>query len=55
MSYNVRGEPLSVNVDKLRVLKEENELPSIDDMLGMAPDITGDLTTEDYIRRLRDG
>lgn len=55
VSYNIRGEPLSVNVDNLRVLKEENYLPSIDDMLGMAPDITGGLTTEDYIRRLRDG
>ena len=55
VSYNVLGEPLSVSVDHLRVLKEEKGLPSIDDMLGMAPDITGDVTTEEYIRRLRDG
>ena len=55
VSYNVRGEPLNVNVDHLRVLKDGKVLPSIDDMLGMAPDITGELTTEEYIRRLRDG
>ena len=54
VSYNLVGEPVKVEVYRLRVLKEERELPSIADMLGMAPDITGDLSTEEYIRRLRD-
>lgn len=55
ISYNVRGEPLSIAVDHLRVLKEEKELPTIEDILGIAPDITGDLSTEDYIKGLRNG
>ena len=54
VSYNGIGEPVKVEVDRLRVLKEEKELPSIADMLGMAPDITGDLSTEEHIRQLRD-
>ena len=54
VSYNLVGEPVKVEADRLRVLKEERELPSIADMLGMAPDITGDLSTEEYIRQLRD-
>ena len=55
VSYNVKGEPLSVEVQKLRVLRSEDELPSIDDILGIAPDITGDLSTEEYIRSVRGG
>ena len=55
VSYNAAGEPVKVEVDRLRTLKKERELPSISDMLGMAPDITGDLSTEEHIRRLRDG
>ena len=55
VSKNALGEPLSVEVDHLRVLKEEHELPSVADILGLAPDITGNLTTEEYIRSLRDG
>ena len=54
VSYNERGEPISVDVHHFRPLKEENDLPSVADMLGMAPDITGNLTTEEYIRQLRD-
>ncbi len=55
VSYNAAGEPVKVEVDRLRTLKKENELPSIADMLGMAPDITGDLSIEEHIRQLRDG
>ena len=55
VSKNALGEPLSVEVDHLRVLKEEHELPSVADILGLAPDITSNLTTEEYIRSLRAG
>jgi hypothetical protein len=55
VSYNAVGEPVKVEVDRLRVLKEEKELPTIVEMLGMTPDITGDLSTEEHIRQLRDG
>ena len=30
------------------------KLPSIEDMIGLVPDITGGKTTEEYIRWLRD-
>ena len=53
VSYNATGEPISIAVDRIRAFKEENTLPSIDDMIGLAPDITGELTTEEYIRELR--
>ena len=55
ISYNTLGEPLSVEVSKIRILKEQGTLPSIEDVLGLAPDFTEDLSTEDYIRRLRVG
>ena len=53
VSYNATGEPISVAVDRIRAFEEENTLPSIHDMIGLAPDITGELTTEEYIRELR--
>jgi hypothetical protein len=55
VSYNAVGEPVKVEVDRLRALKEEKELPTIAEMLGMARDITGALSTEEHIRQLRDG
>ena len=55
VSFNVLGEPLSVEVSKVRVLKEREALPSIEDMLGLAPDFTDDLSPEEYIRSLRVG
>ena len=55
VSRNELGEPVSVDVDHLRMLKEEHELPSVADIIGIAPDITGNLTTEEYVRSLRDG
>ena len=55
VSYNALGEPLSVEVSKIRVLQEREDLPSIEDILGLAPDFTDDLSTEEYIRSLRVG
>ena len=55
VSFNSRGEPIRVDVNHLRVFKEEGELPSIAQILGLVPDITGDLTTEEHFRELRDG
>jgi len=55
ISYNVKGEPIRVHIMKpLRFLKEEEALPSIQDILGSAPDITGDLCTEEFIRLMRE-
>lgn len=55
VSYNAVGEPLSVEVKSLRILGREDDLPSISQMLGLIPDLTGNLTTEEHIRSLRNG
>ena len=52
---NARGEPVRISVEELRTLREESRLPSISSLGGRYPDITGDLTTENYIRSLREG
>ena len=53
VSFNAQAEPLSIAVEGIRALGETDELPSIQDILGIAPDITGDLSTEEFIRVIR--
>lgn len=55
VSYGEKGHPLSVRSERLRILREDGELPSPEDLLGLAPDLTGDKSTEEYIGMLRDG
>ena len=55
VSFNAQAEPLSVKVENLRALGETDELPSIQDILGIAPDFTDDLSTEEFIRVARGG
>lgn len=54
ISYNFLGEPLRVAVRRLRFLKQEEELPTNEEILGFAPGITGGLSTEEYMRSTRD-
>ena len=51
---NARGETISVSAKKLRILNESSALPSIASLGGKHPDLTGGLTTEEYIRSVRD-
>ena len=51
---NARGEPLRVSAETLRILSETPALPSISSLGGKYPDLTGDLTTEEYVRSLRE-
>lgn len=53
--YNIKGEPLRVELDNLRILSERTDLPQVDDIGGMDPDLTGALSTAEYIRSIRDG
>jgi hypothetical protein len=53
--YNVKGEPLRIELHDLRILRERSELPSTAELGGSAPDLTGDTTTEEYIRSIRGG
>ena len=47
------GEPLRLHVRKLEGIDTDN-LPSVADVSGIAPNFTGGLSSEEYVRRLRD-
>jgi hypothetical protein len=53
--YTRRGEPASVQVERVRRLRDRREGPSIADLAGIDPDFTGGLSPEEYLERLRDG
>jgi len=55
ISYNAKDEPISVKLEELMVIPTEDELPSIEDFIGSAPDFTGDMTTGEYIWSIRSG
>jgi hypothetical protein len=46
------GEAVRVEVDEIRILRDQSSLPQIDDLFGI--DITGGVEPADYIRGLRD-
>jgi len=51
---NEKGEPLRVDAERIRVLRAKEDLPSIASLGGSDPHFTGDMTTEEYIRSLRE-
>jgi hypothetical protein len=42
-----------MDVSELIAFPDEKELPSLHDLRGSAPDATGELLSEDFIRELR--
>lgn len=46
--------PRSIKVETVEILPEDDELPSLSDLRGIAPGITGDLSSEEFVRMLRD-
>ncbi|MCY4262539.1 MAG: hypothetical protein OXC97_04395 [Candidatus Dadabacteria bacterium] len=46
--------PRSIKVASIELLPEDDDLPSLGDLRGIAPDITGDLSSEEFVRNLRD-
>ena len=46
--------PRAVEVETIELLPEDDELPNLMDLRGIAPDITGDLSSEEHVRNLRD-
>ena len=46
--------PYEILVHKIEVLPPANELPSLNDLYGIAPNATGDKTPEEFVRELRD-
>ena len=55
VSSNAMGEPLRVEVKDIHVLRRDEELPHREQIRGSAPGMTGDLTTEEFIRSIRGG
>jgi len=45
--------PYAVNVDDIEIYPDEESLPSIFDLKGMSPKATGDMSSEDFIKRVR--
>lgn len=55
VSYNAKGEPLNIDIMDIRRLKERHELPTVDELLGIDPDFTGELDSVAYLQRIRYG
>jgi hypothetical protein len=55
VSYNFKDEPITVELEELEIIAQEHELPTIEQFVGSDPDFTGDMTTEEYIRSIRNG
>jgi len=47
--------PYEVEVKKIEVCAPDDSLPTLSSFYGIAPDATGDIASEDFIRGLRDG
>ena len=55
LRYRVNASfPHEVEVHELELLPEASELPTLWDLRGAAPNATADLTSEEFVRRLRD-
>jgi len=51
---NANGDPLRVERPEIREL-EDSELPTTRDLVGLVPELTGELSAEEHVRRLRNG
>lgn len=45
----------AIDATAIKVFPPESELPTLDDLFGVAPNATGDDSTEDFLRKVRDG
>jgi len=56
MKYRPRDKfPHALNVDKIIVHPPDDELPKLGELRGIAPNMTGGMSSEDFVRTLRDG
>lgn len=47
--------PYGVAVSEIEIYPPDEELPSLEDIRGIEPNVTGDMSSEDFIRSMRDG
>lgn len=56
LRYRARANfPHKIAVREIEAYPPEADLPDWDDLRGRAPEVTGSLTSEEFVRRLRDG
>jgi hypothetical protein len=53
IGFNAKGEPQKIEIDDLRVLRQNSELPRAGDLHGLVRDLTGDLSTKEYLDEVR--
>ena len=46
--------PYAIDVTDMEIFPDEKDLPSIFDLRGIAPNATGDIKSEDFVKRIRD-
>jgi hypothetical protein len=54
VSYNPFGQPVSVLAESIDRIRDQFELPTIEQMSGLLDKPTGDLSLRDYLRRISD-
>lgn len=45
--------PHEIRIETIEIHPDDDELPTLTSFIGVAPDATGDIPTEDYIRKIR--
>lgn len=53
VTRNAHGQILYVNINKVEQLRDAPTVPSIDELVGIAPWYTGEQSTEEYLRSVR--
>ncbi len=51
---NANGEPITIERGELNLMREEEALPTVDDIAGIDPDYTGSRNSAEYVRAMRD-
>jgi hypothetical protein len=51
---NVRGQPVSVRIERIEIMRSREDLPSIADLRGIDPEFTGGKDAAEYVRMMRD-
>lgn len=55
ITYKARTKyPLEINVDKIEIRRQGEDFPKLSDLEGIEPNITGDISAEEFVRKMRD-
>jgi hypothetical protein len=55
LKYRKRDDfPYAINVSDIEILPEDDELPTLYDLRGVAPNATGDMDSAEFVRSIRD-